>query len=205
MHSRLNPGWLVDMEAPFQCRDYEAAWSFDRSITRFLITGVPGGGAGQFATLLALLRDTFGTLLLEADELWGDMAYLQRTLNLKRYSEALLNESNWRSESQRMLADGIISHEGCTCSFLIKDAELTELLDKANVLEWYGSSWRNASPYSLTAANTFEYKLGRTEPAMLKSMGPCSPVFFLSPNHEHLELMVEQQDTGKVLEILALN
>lgn len=205
MRSRLSPGWQVDVEAPFQCRDYEAAWPFDRSITRFLIAGVAGGGAGQFANLLELLRAPFGNLLLEAAEMWGDIAYLQRTLDLKHYSESHLNEANWRSESQRMLADGIISLNGSTCSFVAKESGLTELLDKANVLEWYGSYWQDKAPYSIAIANIFEYKLGRTEPAMLKSMGICAPVFFLSPNHEHLELMVTQQDTEKVLEILALN
>lgn len=204
MRSRFNPAWSIEIETPFQCRDYEAEWTFDRAITRILITGVERVGAGQFADLLKQMQNEFGNFLLEADELWGNIAFVQEALQTDVYSDASLNSQNWKPETQRMLADGIISYEGITCSFQVREHPLSALLDRASVREWWGSFWQDQAPFSLLAANVHAHTLDRIEPAMLQSMGSCSPIFFLSPNHAHLELMANPQDTEKLLELLSL-
>jgi len=194
--------FTVDVERPIEPRDYEREWAFDPGIVRFCIEGQPARDTGQFAPMLQALAETFGTLLLEGEEVFESSKTVRRVLGKTLCPLDPVPETDFAQRGAEILRGGEAIDFYSMCYAFIADAHLlkTSITDLAT-LEWFGSYWGSEIPRSFLA-EAFASGSDRVEPLLLASLEVCSPVFFLSQGHCHLELMARDEQAVRLLEIL---
>ena len=203
MSSRLSTThFAIDVERPFEPRYYEREWAFDPSIVRYCIEGHPERDIGQFAPILRAIAESYGTLLLEGDEVFESPATVRRVLGKTLCALDPIPETDYRQRGTEILCTGAAIDFYSMGYAFVADAHLlkTAIMD-LDALEWFGSYWGHEKPHSFLA-KALASGSDRVEPLLLASLEDCSPVFFLSPNHAHLEVMARDEQADPLLKIL---
>jgi len=194
--------FIIDVERPFEPRDYEREWAFDRSIVRICIKGQTARDTGQFAPMLQAIAESFGTLLLEGDEVFDPPARVQKVLGKTLCALDPATETDYRQRAKEILRAGAaIDFNSMGYAFLADAHLLKTAISGLDTREWFGSYWGHERPHSFLA-EAFATGNERVEPLLLASLADCSPVFFLSPNHRHLEVMARDDQAERLLRIL---
>lgn len=203
MQTRLIFGYFqVELQLPIMVRDYEFGWDFDHSIVRVCIQGKPDLGGSQYASLLRSIALEYGPLLLEVDEIEQSVDSVARVLQTEVIDMGLQHVSDAEAASLQILQTGrAISFYDVSYAFVAENMLVESALKNLDAVEWWGSYWSGRRPYS-HLATAYRLELDRAEPAFLQSIGDSSPVFFLAPNHGHLELMALPEQSERLVEIL---
>ncbi len=187
------------MEVPLSRRAHERFWKIP-DINRICVSADCSSELPVLMQIALEIMPCNGSLVMEAEEMWSSKRQVVQTtgLDICEISDFDTDtiESLTRDAKRR-----IALHCGGGCYVFFPDRELFERLPVSlSAKEWYGYAPPASSfvPYSLREeAMRFT---GYFDQFVLENVGDADLVFFLSPNHLHLEIMTI--DTPRIARVL---
>lgn len=194
-------GFALETERPLRPRQYEEEWDFDRGIVRCCLQGTGEEGRHQFVRLLRAIQKAYGPLLMEADEAYGSADYVKGLFKKELFLMDPTVEKDPRERSSALLSHGAINYYNISYACVVDSDCIERVVTRLDVMEWWGSCWHATRPYSFLA-EAIAGGRDRVEPVMLASIEECSPLFFLAPSHNHLEIMARESQANHLLDLI---